>query len=696
MHALRRELLPPSGVEFATSLKLTRAAVAAQDGGNRVIGHLVVARSSFLRIFEVREEPAPLPPVDDAAAAGRKGTEAVEGEIEMDDGGEGFVSVGLVKVTIPFLLKDTCIVDRAMDFFSYNALVWIVLIDRPKSATQNVIPTTVTRLYLLRSHRLHGTATGLDRVRTLATAEDGLDRLLVSFKDAKIALMEWSDAVFDLTTVSIHTYERAPQLLSFNSSSFRTQLRVDPESRCAALSLPRDGLAILPFYQTQADLDVGEQDHAFAKDVPYSPSFVLDLAEIDERIHNVVDLAFLPGFNNPTLGLLFETKQTWTGRLNEFKDTISLFIVTLDLNTRTYPIIMQAHSLPYDCFSILPCPISFGGVFVLSANAVIHVDQIGRTVAVPTNGWAPRVTEMKLTEDSETPTRNIPLEASRMTFVDDRNVFIFTPDGSVYPVEIVVEGRIVANIVIAPALARSTIPTVVTDVGSDHIFVGSTVGPSMLFKAVRVAVKKEDGVASDAVSQPKEDADMDLDDDIYGEKVDAPENNADGTTNTHVETHTIARLAPRDSLREYGPINDMVFGLYNDGDRYTPELVTCTGTEHLGGFTLFQRDLPTRMKREVRAIGGSRGVWSLSIRPGSKSSDLGPGSGSSADHDSIIVSTDASPAPGLSRMASTSAKKDMVIFGRATVTTVGAASFFQRTAILQVTTNALRVLEAGE
>jgi len=51
------------------------------------------------------------------------------------------------------------------------------------------------------------------------------------------------------------------------------------------------------------------------------------------------------------------------------------------------------------------------------------------------------------------------------------------------------------------------------------------------------------------------------------------------------------------------------------------------------------------MKREVRAIGGSRGVWSLSVRPGSKSSDMGHG-----DLDSIIISTDGSPAPGLSRV----------------------------------------------
>jgi cleavage and polyadenylation specificity factor subunit 1 len=98
MHALRRELLPPSGVEFATSLNLTPTTLAGGGGGKRALRNLVVARSSSLRVFEVREEPAPLPPVEDVGASGRKGTEAVEGEVEMDEQGEGFVNVGFVKV----------------------------------------------------------------------------------------------------------------------------------------------------------------------------------------------------------------------------------------------------------------------------------------------------------------------------------------------------------------------------------------------------------------------------------------------------------------------------------------------------------------------------------------------------------------------------------------------------------------------
>ena len=69
----------------------------------------------------------------------------------------------------------------------------------------------------------------MEAIKVMASIDDKLDRLLVSFKDAKvrhpnfmktqlslflqIALLEWSDTLHDLVTVSIHTYERAPQLV---------------------------------------------------------------------------------------------------------------------------------------------------------------------------------------------------------------------------------------------------------------------------------------------------------------------------------------------------------------------------------------------------------------------------------------------------------------------------------------------------
>lgn len=50
------------------------------------------------------------------------------------------------------------------------------------------------------------------------------------------------------------------------------------------------------------------------RDVPYSPSFILHLTtDVDERIRHIIDFVFLPGFNNPTIAVLFQQSQTWTG-----------------------------------------------------------------------------------------------------------------------------------------------------------------------------------------------------------------------------------------------------------------------------------------------------------------------------------------------------------------------------------------------
>ena len=114
MHALRQDILPPSGVEYATSLKLTPSTLADQvlptppgssarhELAARALCNLVVARTSLLRIFEIRQELVPFPSHDgdekDKMTEVRKGTEAVEGEVEMDEQGDGFVNMGSAKV----------------------------------------------------------------------------------------------------------------------------------------------------------------------------------------------------------------------------------------------------------------------------------------------------------------------------------------------------------------------------------------------------------------------------------------------------------------------------------------------------------------------------------------------------------------------------------------------------------------------
>ncbi|KAF8816784.1 hypothetical protein BYT27DRAFT_7181242 [Phlegmacium glaucopus] len=683
MHALRQEIQPASGVEFATSLRLTPSTLDApanistrHEFVSRVLCNVVVARSSLLRIFEVREEPAPMQDhVDDERERRtnmRRGTEAVEGEVAMDEQGDGYINIA-------------------------------------KSISQRVpVHTpTVTRFYLIREHRLHGIVTGIEGVKTVSSLDDSLDRLLISFKDAKIALLEWSESAHDLETVSIHTYERASQFLALDSPLFRAGLRVDPLSRCAALSLPKHALAIVPFSQTQAELDAMDQDQIQVRDIPFSPSFILDLpAKVDQNLRNVIDFVFLPGFNNPTVAVLFQTQQTWTGRLKEFKDTVKLIIFTLDNATESYPIITSIEGLPHDCLSLLPCSTSLGGVVITTTNALIYVDQSSRRLALPLNGWNSRLSDMNLLPIAPADeSRKLILEGSRSVFVDEKTFFVILKDGAVYPVEIVVDGKTVSKLTMSPPLAQSSIPSVAMNIGNDHIFIGSTVGPSVLLKAAHVQEdihKDEDGdeghSAPAAVVQG-DSMDFDDDDDIYGSSKVVHSSVTNGLTNGHTtskKTRTVIHLSLRDSLPAYGPISNMTFSLAKNGDRPVPELVAATGSGLLGGFTLFQRDLPVYTKRKVHAIGGARGFWSLPIRQSVKTSGISyekPMNPFQAENDTLLLSTDANPSPGFSRIA-TRAKNDISIITRIPGTTIGAGPFFQRTAILHVMTNAIRVLES--
>ncbi|KAF8156589.1 CPSF A subunit region-domain-containing protein [Crassisporium funariophilum] len=681
MHALRQEILPASGVEFATSLNLTPSTLPTSSNistrhefVSRVLCNLVVARSSLLRIFEVREEPAPIQfEADDERerrADVRKGTEAVEGEVEMDEQGDGYINIAKYV---------------------------------PQKTPVHI--ATVTRFYLIREHCLHGIVTGIEGVKIVTSLEDNLDRLLVSFKDAKIALLEWSDAIHDLVTISIHTYERAPQLLALDSHLFRAELRVDPFSRCAALSLPKHALAILPFSQSQAELDVMDQDQSQARDIPYAPSFILDLpAQVDQNLRNVIDFVFLPGFNNPTIAVLFQTDQTWTGRLKEFKDTVKLIIFTLDIATQNYPVITSVEGLPHDCLSILPCSTSLGGVVITSTNALIYVDQSSRRVALPLNGWTARISDLPLLPiPPAEQSRKLFLEGSRSVFAGDRTFFLILKDGTVYPVEIVVDGKTVSKLTISPPLARTSIPSVAKSIGPDHIFIGSTVGPSVLLKAAHVEEEvgkdQEMDTAPTAVVQEDDDMDYDDDDDIYGGSKVVTNSSTKGLVNgqnTAIKTRTVIHLSLRDSIPAYGPIASMAFSLAKNGDRPVPELVAATGSGPLGGFTLFQRDLPVLMKRKLHIIGGARGLWSLPIRQSVRASGISyekPVNPFQADNDTLILSTDINPSPGLSRIAMRAAKNDIAITTRIPGTTIGAAAFFQRTAILHVMTNAIRVLD---
>lgn len=206
-----------------------------------------------------------------------------------------------------------------------------------------------------------------------------------------------------------------------------------------------------------------------------------------------------------------------SSRLQEYKDTVALIVFTLDLVTHHYPVITVVESLPYDCFALTACSTSLGGVVILAGNSILYVDQASRRVILPLNGWPARTSEMtipSLTPDEQS--RDLQIEGARFVFIDERKLYIFGKDGTVYPVEIILDGKTVSRLSMAAPIARSTIPAIVRRVGEDHLFIGSTVGPSVLLKTARV----EEDIPDEGVDMASSPAtvvapmdSMDLDDD---------------------------------------------------------------------------------------------------------------------------------------------------------------------------------------
>ena len=174
-------------------------------------------------------------------------------------------------------------------------------------------------------------------------------------------------------------------------------------------------------------------------------------------------------------------------RLKEFKDTCWLIIFTLDLITHKYPIITSVENLPYDCFSITACSPSLGGVIISSSNALIYVDQASRKTALPTNGWTSRVTDLTLQAlRMDELDRDLHLEGSSITFMDEHTFFLILKDGTVYPVDLSMDGKIFSRLSMGPPLARTTIPSTACSLhGGNAFFIGSTAGSSVILRAVK-------------------------------------------------------------------------------------------------------------------------------------------------------------------------------------------------------------------
>ncbi|KAI9279545.1 CPSF A subunit region-domain-containing protein [Sporodiniella umbellata] len=364
-----------------------------------------------------------------------------------------------------------------------------------------VLSTTLGRLELVAQFKMNGTITTLGTVRTnSARGREGCDSLLLGFSEAKMSLLEWSSTTNSIITVSIHYYERDEFKKEFLTNPYPSTIHIDPQQRCAVMNFYDNKLAVLPFRQTDK-LDERQGEDEDEGKWPYHPSFIIDLSTLDSRIKNVIDMTFLSDYYEPTLAILFQPEQTWTGRLSSNKDTVSLVVISLDFTAKIYPIIYSINSLPYDCHKLVAMPKPVTGMLVIAANSILHVSQGSPGVGVAVNGYTKKTTDFPgILYEPNLIKLGLSLEGAKAIAFGREGCLIFMQNGHWALVKMKRDGSKVLGMDITeikhdiplmdkkplqldtpPLLATS--PSCVANVkANEYFFLGSRVGDSLLIK----------------------------------------------------------------------------------------------------------------------------------------------------------------------------------------------------------------------
>ena len=311
-------------------------------------------------------------------------------------------------------------------------------------------------------------------------------------------------------------------------------------------------------------------------------------------------MAFLNDYFEPTLAILYESTPTWTGQLSKRKDTKSIMVVSLSLNTKTYPILYKLDKLPYNSFSVLPVPSPTGGIVIMGPNGIVHVDQACTPAAVGVNAyfgaeeiWGDRNPLYRTATDKRH--LGITLEAAKATFLNSDTLLLVPRSGEMILFDLMGHedaGRGwkrkrsgVTDFEVTRLGLRGPFPSCLHRVGpwkrGGQLFWGSNVGDSLLLNFTesrnRVVVRKEK-------------TEMDeLDNELYG----------DQPAQTHeVETTMGFKFQVADHFQSLTPIRDMAIGepvsyseIQTNDASIDLEIVACTGEAHSGALGVMSRSI---------------------------------------------------------------------------------------------------------
>lgn len=498
-------------------------------------------------------------------------------------------------------------------------------------------------LRLVASYPLSGTVTALRAVSTPNTKSGG-DALLISFKDAKLSLVEWDPENYRISTISIHYYEGdnvALQPFGPSLSECESILTVDPNSRCAALKFGPRQLAVLPFRQQGDDLG-GEDgldadmedapplkrtqtgmseaaDGAGEKQTPYKASFVLPLTALDPSLTHPVDLAFLHEYREPTLGILGAAQQASTALLDERKDALTYSVFTLDLEQRASTNLVSVPKLPSDLWKAIPLPLPVGGALLVGTNELVHVDQSGKANAVAVNEFATRASNLNMVDQSNLKMR---LENCAIGTLDSKtgDLLLVLQDGSLATLTFKLSGRSVAGLEVTSisadngGLCIDASPSSTAALNGKYVFVGSESGDSALVRWSKStnALSRKRSHAQMLGQEPAKDEDDSEDsgdDDLYGEAAQSKKR----SMSSSAQTSAVYQFEAEDTLANLGSINSFCFGRSKQAKDDKLQMVAGTGRGRASRLTFLSK---TVRAKEVRKnpFSNVKDAWAVNAK----------------------------------------------------------------------------------
>lgn len=351
-----------------------------------------------------------------------------------------------------------------------------------KSDLRNQVPPGM-KLECLATYQLFGNVMSLQAVSFSGSPRDAL---LMSFRDAKLSVVEYDLDTHSLKTLSLHYFEEEDMRGGWMHHYHIPMVRVDPEGRCAVMLVYGRKLVVLPFRHESVveDADVASSEVKTSGITNSSggsvmASYMIVLKDLDEKMDNVVDIQFLHGYYEPTVLILYEPVRTFPGRIAVRQDTCCMVAISLNITQRVHPVIWSVSNLPFDCVQALPIEKPLGGTLILTINAIIYLNQSVPPFGVSLNSVTDISTNFPLkVQDGASMT----LEGAQAAFLSHDRVVLSLKNGELHVLTIYADSmRSVRNFHFEKA-AASVLTTCMCICEENYLFLGSRLGNSLLLR----------------------------------------------------------------------------------------------------------------------------------------------------------------------------------------------------------------------